>query len=128
MTPSSCPPARKSSSRPPRAPWRAPTPSKTAMPPTGSAQSTIDDLTYGYDHVGNVTSEADTPAASATDVQCFQYDYLGRLAQAWAQGATGCASTPSTSAEGGAAPYWNAYTYNTVGDLTGITPPRRPAR
>jgi RHS repeat-associated protein len=88
---------------------------------TGTAQSTIDDLNYGYDHVGNVTSEADTPAASATDVQCFQYDYLGRLAQAWAQGATGCASTPSTSAEGGAAPYWNAYTYNTVGNLTGIT-------
>jgi RHS repeat-associated protein len=54
-------------------------------------------------------------------VQCFQYDYLGRLAQAWAQGSTGCAATPSASAEGGAAPYWNAYTYSTVGNLTGIT-------
>ena len=88
---------------------------------TGTAQSTIDDLNYGYDHVGNVTSEADTPAAGPADVQCFQYDYLGRLAQAWAQGGTGCAATPSASAEGGAAPYWNAYTYNTVGNLTGIT-------
>ena len=88
---------------------------------TGSAQSTIDDLNYGYDHIGNVTSEADTPSAGPADAQCFQYDYLGRLVQAWAQGATGCAGTPSASAEGGAAPYWNAYAYNTVGNLTGTT-------
>ncbi len=53
---------------------------------TGSAQSTVDDLNYKYDNFGNVTSEADTPAAGTTDVQCFQYDYLGRLVQAWAQG------------------------------------------
>jgi RHS repeat-associated protein len=87
---------------------------------TGTAQATLDDLHYGYDSSGNVTSEADTPAAGPADVQCFQYDYLGRLVQAWAQGATGCVGTPSASAEGGAAPYWNAYTYNTVGNLTGI--------
>jgi YD repeat-containing protein len=36
---------------------RRPTEQKTQ---TGTAQSTIDDLHYGYDHVGNVTSEADT--------------------------------------------------------------------
>ena len=54
-------------------------------------------------------------------MQCFSYDYLGRLTQAWAQGSTGCARTPSASAEGGAAPYWSAYSYNTEGDLTGIT-------
>ena len=53
---------------------------------TGTAQSTVDDLNYKYDNFGNVTSEADTPAAGTTDVQCFQYDYLGRLVQAWAQG------------------------------------------
>ena len=48
---------------------------------TGTAKTSIDDLHYTYDHVGNVTSEADTPSgvSSATDVQCFQYDYLGRL-------------------------------------------------
>ena len=90
---------------------------------TGTAQTSVDDLHYSYDNFGNVTSEADTPSADATaaDVQCFQYDYLGRLAQAWAQGSTGCASTPSASAEGGAAPYWNSYTYNPIGNLTGIT-------
>jgi len=97
---------------------RRPTEQKTQ---TGTAQATVDDLNYGYDHAGNVTSEADTPSAGPADVQCFGYDYLGRLVQAWAQGSTGCASSPSASAEGGAAPYWNAYAYNTVGNLTGIT-------
>jgi RHS repeat-associated protein len=90
---------------------------------TGTAQTSVDDLNYTYNDVGDITSEADTPsgATSATDVQCFQYDYLGRLVQAWAQGTTGCASTPSASAEGGAAPYWESYAYNAIGNLTGIT-------
>ena len=90
---------------------------------TGTSETTVDDLHYGYDHVGNVLSEADTPSGvpAATDSQCFTYDYLGRLAQAWAQGTSECAAAPTASAEGGAAPYWSTYTYNTTGDLTGIT-------
>ncbi len=90
---------------------------------TGTAATTVDDQHYGYDQVGNVTSEADTPAGApgATDVQCFRYDYLARLTQAWAQGSTGCAATAAASVEGGAAPYWNAYAYNPIGDLTGVT-------
>jgi RHS repeat-associated protein len=90
---------------------------------TTTAQTSVDDLRYTYDNVGNVTSEADTPSGdnSATDVQCFQYDYLDRLAQAWAQGSTGCAATPSASAEGGPAPYWDSYSYDVTGNLTGIT-------
>jgi RHS repeat-associated protein len=90
---------------------------------TGTANTSVDDLHYKYDNVGNVLSEADTPSgsSSATDVQCFQYDYLGRMTQAWAQGSTGCAATPSASAEGGAAPYWESYGYATTGNMTGIT-------
>jgi len=90
---------------------------------TGAAQTQVDDLNYTYNDVGDVTSEADTPSGdpAATDVQCFAYDYLGRLVQAWAQGTTGCASAPSASAEGGAAPYWEAYAYGTTGNLTGLT-------
>jgi RHS repeat-associated protein len=89
----------------------------------GTAQTQVDDLNYTYNDVGDVTSETDTPSGdpSATDVQCFQYDYLNRLVQAWTQATTSCATTPSASAEGGAAPYWETYTYNTIGNLTGIT-------
>jgi RHS repeat-associated protein len=88
---------------------------------TGTAGTSIDDLNYSYNDVGDVTSQSDTPAgdSAATNVQCFQYDYLGRLVQAWAQGSAGCQSSPSASAEGGPAPYWESDTYNTIGDMTG---------
>src|SRR5262249_34972753 len=90
---------------------------------TGAAQTQVDDLNYTYNNVGAVTSEADTPSGGGVqpDVQCFQYDYLSRLVQAWAQGSAACAANPSASAEGGPAPYWQSYSYNAVNDLTGIT-------
>src|ERR1039458_6935734 len=44
-----------------------------------------------------------------------------RMSQAWAQGSAGCALSPSASAEGGAAPYWDSYGYGTTGNMTGIT-------
>jgi hypothetical protein len=54
---------------------------------TGTAKTSVDDLNYRYDEVGNVLSEADTPSgnSAAPDAQCFQYDYLGRMTQAWAR-------------------------------------------
>jgi RHS repeat-associated protein len=85
---------------------------------TGTNAVTVDDMHYAYDDAGDVTSEADTPSGGTADVQCLQYDYLGRLTQAWAQGSAGCAASPSQSAEGGAAPYWESYSYNSIGDLT----------
>jgi RHS repeat-associated protein len=90
---------------------------------TGTTQTSVDDLHYSYDPSGNIAAEADTPSADgvSADVQCFSYDYLARLVQAWAQASTGCATTPSASAEGGAAPYWDTYGYNTTGSLTKIT-------
>ncbi|MDQ2814258.1 MAG: hypothetical protein M3Z75_20915 [Actinomycetota bacterium] len=50
---------------------------------TGTANTSVDDLNYKYDKVGNVLSETDTPSgnSSATDVQCFQYDYLELLSR-----------------------------------------------
>lgn len=92
---------------------------------TGTSAVTVDDQHYSYDNAGLVTSEADTPSGGPAQVQCYSYDYLGRLVQAWSQVSAGCASSPSQSAEGGAAPYWNQYTYNSVNDLTKVvsTPP-----
>lgn len=90
---------------------------------SGTAATTVDDVHYSYDAAGLVTSEADTPAGASaeTNVQCFSYDYLGRLTQAWAQGSTGCASNPTSSSEGGPAPYLDQYSYNTANNLTGVT-------
>lgn len=70
--------------------------------------------TYAYDQAGNVTSITDV-SRDGTDAQCFTYDYLTRLTEAWAQGTAGCTSTPSTSVLGGPAPYWQSFNYNTDG-------------
>ncbi|MEU6848593.1 polymorphic toxin-type HINT domain-containing protein [Actinacidiphila alni] len=83
--------------------------------------------TYGYDEAGNVTSINDV-SRDGTDNQCFTYDYLGRLTEAWAQTATTC-TTPSAALLGGPAPYWQSYTYDlsgsrateTLHDVHGVT-------
>lgn len=76
--------------------------------------------TYGYDQAGDVTSITDV-TRDGTDAQCFNYDALGRLADAWAQGATDCATTPTASVLGGPAPYWQSFGYDTDGDRTSET-------
>jgi RHS repeat-associated protein len=85
---------------------------------TGTTPITVDDQNYSYDNTGQITSDADTPSAGETQVQCYQYDYLGRLSQAWSQGSS-CASGPSQTAESGAAAgYWEQYSYNDENDMT----------
>ncbi|MGX4733668.1 RHS repeat-associated core domain-containing protein [Kitasatospora griseola] len=101
---------------------------------TGTVQQT----TYAYDPSGRITAIRTIPdnTPSATDLQCFSYDYLNRLTTAWTDtgalnllpnptvgGRGACAnSTPTSGAVapakntvGGSVPYWQDYTY----DLTG---------
>lgn len=73
--------------------------------------------TYAYDPAGNITSISDV-SRSGTDTQCFAYDHVRRLTEAWAQGVAGCAAAPSTSAVGGPAAYWQSHTYDTAGNRT----------
>lgn len=75
--------------------------------------------TFGYDEAGNVTSISDV-SRDGTDNQCFQYDYLGRLDEAWAQNSTTCAG-PSGGVLGGPAPYWQSYDYDLSGNRTAET-------
>ncbi|MBP2363417.1 MULTISPECIES: RHS repeat-associated core domain-containing protein [Streptomyces] len=70
--------------------------------------------TYRYDEAGNVLSISDTSRAG-TDTQCFTYDGLRRLTEAWAQTLTSCSSADNGIAPGGPAPYWHSYTYDSVG-------------
>lgn len=76
-------------------------------------------LTYTYDDAGNPTSITDSPAAGAADAQCFAYDGLRRLTQAWTPADANCATTPTASGLGGAAPYWFTDTFDPVGNRTG---------
>jgi RHS repeat-associated protein len=71
--------------------------------------------TYHYDEAGNVLSVSDT-SRDGTDNQCFTYDHLTRLSQAWTEADTTCQSAPSASTIGGVAPYWHSYTYDKTGN------------
>ncbi|MET7610779.1 polymorphic toxin-type HINT domain-containing protein [Streptomyces seoulensis] len=71
--------------------------------------------TYAYDEAGNIHAITDV-SRDGTDNQCFQYDYLDRLTEAWAQNTSACATTPSTNALGGPAPYWYSYGYDKTGN------------
>ncbi|WP_234319999.1 RHS repeat-associated core domain-containing protein [Streptomyces sp. SBT349] len=73
------------------------------------------DETYAYDDAGNVLSIADV-SRTGTDVQCFQYDHVRRLTEAWSQAPRTCASEPSDAAVGGPAPYWHSYSYDLAGN------------
>ncbi|PYC68372.1 hypothetical protein C7C46_29145 [Streptomyces tateyamensis] len=55
-----------------------------------------DQIGYTYTPSGAITSISDNQNATATDRQCFAYDYLGRLTQAWTD--TGSVTTNPTGA------------------------------
>ena len=72
------------------------------------------DVNYTFDPSGNVTSVADDAPGQA-DTQCFRYDYLARLTEAWTP-ANGCTADPTVGALGGVAPYWQSFTYDKTGN------------
>ncbi|MFI6317116.1 RHS repeat-associated core domain-containing protein [Nonomuraea sp. NPDC050556] len=92
---------------------------KTAMLTREGVTGTDTDLGYRYDDAGNVLSIADAPTATGTspETQCFGYDYLQRLTEAWTQNGT-CAATPAPQTITGPAPYWTSYTYDPTGNRT----------
>ncbi|WP_406499494.1 polymorphic toxin-type HINT domain-containing protein [Streptomyces sp. NBC_00846] len=92
------------------------------------AASVLYDARYTYDAGGNVQSIVDTPGGGSTDVQCFRYDGLRRMTEAWTSNVTpneavgtgrtdaACASDPSATTVGGTAPYWSSYEFDTLGN------------
>ncbi|WP_148283041.1 MULTISPECIES: RHS repeat-associated core domain-containing protein [Kitasatospora] len=108
-----------------------------------SATGAVQQSTLTYDASGKVTSVKDVAdnAPAGTDLQCFGYDYLGRLTTAWSdtgttttkpqpavpgQGActnaspTSGAVAPAGTTVGGPAAYWQSYTYDTTGNRTAL--------
>ncbi|MFD7875497.1 RHS repeat-associated core domain-containing protein [Streptomyces sp. NPDC059766] len=83
----------------------------------------LQQLNYGYDQNGDVTSITDPTTlggASSADNQCFTYDGYQRLTEAWTPKTADCSAAGRTAANlGGPAAYWTSYTYNTAGQRSG---------
>ncbi|WP_432066461.1 RHS repeat domain-containing protein [Streptomyces sp. C10-9-1] len=79
-------------------------------------QSGVDrNVTYRYDEAGNILSQSDV-SRTGTDNQCYTYDYLRRVTEAWTAKTTTCAAKPAAADLGGPAPYWHSYTYDKAGN------------
>ncbi|MFC8512399.1 ricin-type beta-trefoil lectin domain protein [Streptomyces sp. NPDC057257] len=86
----------------------------------------VNDRLYYYDSSGNIIQTNDT-ADGTTDRQCYTYDVLGQLTQAWTSPLSSCGADAYgtrqpvysdgtvnvTSAGGG---YWQTYSYDTIGN------------
>jgi RHS repeat-associated protein len=102
---------------------------------TGSAH--VDDITATYNTAGQTTAVKDIQDGTGTDLQCYGYDHLGELINAWTDNGglttqpdpsipdighcttqTTPDTTPTAANLGGPAPYWQTYGYNTAGDRT----------
>jgi RHS repeat-associated protein len=95
-----------------------------------SGSTHVDDLTNLYNPAGEITAATDVRDGTSTDLQCYDYNQIGQLTDAWTDtaGVTTTPSpsvpnvghcttaTPSTSTLGGPEPYWETYHYNTAGN------------
>jgi RHS repeat-associated protein len=93
---------------------------------TAQPSAPYDDTSYAYDPSGNITSQTDTQdgaAGTQAETQCYDYNTLGQLTQAWTA-TDHCSADPS--ANGGStigdgipgAAYWTSWAFNPLGERT----------
>ncbi|MEU8616831.1 ricin-type beta-trefoil lectin domain protein [Streptomyces sp. NPDC048623] len=107
-----------------------------------TSATALDVVSYRYNQVGEVTATDDLQNNTSHDTQCFTYDSFQRLTQAWTDtaGITAPAAAPvgavggcnttrvqttssgqiKTTTVGGPAAYWQTYTFDQLGDRTGM--------
>ncbi|MEU6380316.1 DddA-like double-stranded DNA deaminase toxin [Streptomyces sp. NPDC046909] len=94
-----------------------------------TATHRINDRLYYYDASGNIIQFTDTDGAGTVDRQCFTYDVLGQLTEAWTSPNPSCTASAAgkttrepvyadgtvnvTSANDG---YWQEYSYDAIGN------------
>ncbi|MQA25149.1 MAG: hypothetical protein GEU94_06705 [Micromonosporaceae bacterium] len=71
--------------------------------------------TYAHDPAGNITSITETTGSVVAN-QCFAYDHLRRLTEAWTTEDSACQDTPSQTVIGGVDPYWQSYRHDKIGN------------
>lgn len=81
---------------------------------------TIDDTKYTYDAAGNPTSTTDQQSETGntvTDQQCYNYDALDRLTDAWTAN-DDCSANPPTVGTLTTTPgsYWQSFSYDAIGN------------
>ncbi|GAA1955720.1 RHS repeat-associated core domain-containing protein [Nocardioides panacihumi] len=88
-----------------------------------TAPSQLENVAYTYDLYGNVTRTVDTQGASgaAVETQCFSYDAVAVLTQAWSS-TDSCATNPTTLGNntkvGGPQKFWTTWTVDGAGNRT----------
>ncbi|WP_285663475.1 RHS repeat domain-containing protein [Actinorhabdospora filicis] len=82
-----------------------------------TAPTGVSETEYAYNPAGNITGISESIRG---DNQCFAYDSLQRLTEAWTP-ANGECSTPASAALGGPAPYWKSYEQDLAGNRTKLT-------
>ncbi|MFE5330229.1 RHS repeat-associated core domain-containing protein [Embleya sp. NPDC056575] len=91
-----------------------------------TSPSRINDARTEYDTVGNITKITDAfgsnPTPSTTDTQCFVYDYMRRMTDAWSA-TDDCATKPGQVGPNGGRPnvggpdaYWSSYSFDAAGN------------
>ncbi|MCA2217178.1 RHS repeat domain-containing protein [Jidongwangia harbinensis] len=79
----------------------------------------ITDAHYTYDPSGNLIGIADRTSqynSGPDDLQCFRYDGLERLREAWTPKQDDCETGASAANLGGPAPYWQSWTFDSTGN------------
>ena len=70
---------------------------------------------YGYDNAGNVTAAVERHAGLDVSAECFRYDYLRRMTDAFTNSTLSCGGAPTTA---GPDPYWQSFGYDLTGNRT----------
>lgn len=73
---------------------------------------------YGYDNSGNINAIAGKTAGTRDQVECFEYDHLRRLTEAWTNSSWDCNVAEQDRPLGGAGadPYWRKWEFDQVGN------------
>ena len=95
----------------------------TKLTNTTVSSTPIDDTAYTYDPAGNPKTQTETRQGGATETQCFDYDTLDRLIQAWTA-TDACAVNPTSNSgatvgsgiANGA--YWTSWNLDPLGERT----------